>query len=128
MAYNLIGIGIIETPEDLATIDPEDPDTLTFSLLSKRFELPNGAQLMEIGPYSTIIAEAPEEGSEEDDLGDLPYKAFSFTPDNRADLGSEQDWTLTLIESSEDNSSLPDNFVTLQIYPATGRVNQIQPN
>lgn len=124
-AYNLVGIGMIETPDDVSDVNVED---LEFTQLARRYRIPSSVYLMDTAPHSTMITDAFEGVENDDELGSLNYSAITFSPNSRTSLSADEQWTLTFIPNGENLNNLPKNFITLQLYPSTGRVNIIEPN
>lgn len=127
--YGLIAIGIVNAPSDPDDPAYNDPQAFPFEPIAKRYSLPQSVSLMDSSPYSTIITDTHSKGTEEiPHLGTLEYSAITFTPNNRATLSSSQEWTLTIIqEADEAKGVLPSNYITMQLFPTTGRLDILQP-
>ena len=130
--YRQIGIGILTPPEDPSDPNYNRPENFTYKLLSNKYQLPQDLIFLEEAPYSTLISgisgasESVTIGEETEDSETVPFSAFTFAPDTRAFLSTEQNWTLTIAPSNQDRS-LPKNFSTIQVYPGTGKVTVIRP-
>ena len=125
----------------LGTVVPSDspnanPNSFPIDRLEKDYHLPQSQVFLDSAPYSTMISgnDIPDKdilkGSELIDGVLTPFVAITFTPDNRADLSTTHHWTLTLVQQDSrglNSSSLPDNFITFQLLPGTGKVNLNQP-
>lgn len=62
------------------------------------------------------------------DSQDRDYIAFRFRPDGSTSLAENQPWHITLVDASQKSAStLPLNFVTLQVDPVTGKLEVYRP-
>ncbi|PAW78128.1 MAG: hypothetical protein B9S32_07995 [Verrucomicrobia bacterium Tous-C9LFEB] len=107
------------TLKDLAKVDYVDRNVI----LSDRPE------------YSTLIAAAPQFGTDSlpGNTTNLNYRMFQFMPDGSADLpaASGDSWFITLylkraVKNGLDGA-LPQNFITVQIDPVTGKARAYHP-
>ena len=129
--FRKIAIGITELGEDAT-----DPTPVPFKKIDRDYHLPVALRFLESNKYSTLLTGQSGAtknilaGSEEVEGVSTRYVAVLFSPNNRARLSTDFDWTLTLVNSDQAGDSddkLPRNFIALQLLPGTGKVNFIQP-
>jgi len=90
--------------------------------LGKLTYLPKGTSLstaaMNGKSYSTLLTHGPGIDSSSRD-----YNSFKFRPDGSTDLPPSSRWYATLVRDREaTNSTLPANYITIQIDPLNGNV------
>ncbi len=109
--------------------DPEDLEREADSFVSAgpREVLPEGIAFNRTKELSSLWRQpgVVRGGSGEDRSAAM----VRFQPDGSTSLDGTESWFVTLVETSRRNSdSLPPNFATIQIDPATGRLEVYRPN
>jgi len=106
--------------------DPEDEGEGIASLkkIGPRVPVPDGVAISDHSEFSSLwnlenLAEETSEGIRE-------YVAIRFRPDGSTDLPETGAWHLTLVED-EKSTELPANFYTVQIDPATSKLEIYRP-
>jgi len=105
--------------------------------------LPGEVILDDSSDYSTILSKADpanssgsgvwtgtESQSAPSILRQKRYVGFTFNPDGSTSLANNQPWCLTLKNAHARNSetaSMPDNYISMVIDPATGRTRAFRP-
>ncbi len=73
--------------------------------------------------YSTLLTNGPGIDSSSRD-----YNSFKFRPDGSTDLPPSSRWYATLVRDREaTNTTLPPNYITIQIDPLNGNVRSFRP-
>ena len=86
--------------------------------LSKLTYFSKGTSLSTAGNYSTLLTNGPGI-----DASSRAYNSFKFRPDGSTDLAPSSRWYATLVRDREaTNSTLPPNYITIQIDPLNGNV------
>jgi uncharacterized protein (TIGR02596 family) len=86
--------------------------------LAKLTYFPKGTSLSTAANYSTLLTNGPGI-----DSLSRAYNSFKFRPDGSTDLPPSSRWYATLVRDREaTNSTLPPNYITIQIDPLNGNV------
>jgi len=94
--------------------------------------LPGGLAFHPSPNYSLLLDSSQtelEKGLEQGPDGvQREYISFRFSPDGSCNLPTSRKWTLTLLKASDlKTGSLPPNYATMQLDPATARVRIYRP-
>lgn len=94
--------------------------------------LPSGYIFHPSPTYSTLIADGQDAlhaGESEDAGGNKrKYKSFLVLPDNRTNLPTDINWTLTIVKETDyKEAGLPSNYATLELDPSTARMRVYRP-
>lgn len=106
-----------------APFNPRD----AFEPASARQSLPEGISFSRVEKFSSLRRTRPKS---EPDNGSTPAAAvIRFLPDGSTQLDGTGLWFLSLVEERmRDVETLPSNFATIQLDPATGRLELHRPN
>ena len=98
-------------------------DTGITNQLTKLTYFSKGTSLSTAANYSTLLTNGPGI-----DSSSRTYNSFKFRPDGSTDLPPSSRWYATFVREREaTNSTLPPNYITIQIDPLNGNVRFFRP-
>lgn len=119
-------------PDSANYTNPEtpgyEPDLKPLSPIQR---LPAGYIFHPSSTYSTLLNNTSDlhTGTSPNPAGvSREFVSFVILPDNRTNLPTSTNWTLTIVKTNEtDSSALPDNYTTLELDPTTARIRSYRP-